>query len=137
VQALFASILIADGRVKATAAITALSLIPTLGMVIPLVFYWGALGAALSAVFTPLLLVVIFGVLIVGRFGMLMEWRSAFNIGAASVLMVVVEALLPEAGGIAILLHSVSLVLFFAVLLCSGEITWKEFARIIPRQEKI
>jgi PST family polysaccharide transporter len=136
VHALFASMLIAAGKVKMTAAITSLSLLPALCIVIPLVYYWGALGAALSAVLTPLLLVLVFGVLIVRRFGTLLEKRSALNIGGAGVLMVLVDAILPKTSGIAILLHLVSLGVFFGVLLYSGEITWKDFARLVPRQRE-
>ena len=134
VQALFASILIAEGRVKMTAAITSLSLLPALGIVVPLVYFWGALGAALSAVFTPLLLVLFFGVLIVRRFGMPLEKRSTCTIGAAGILMFVVDAFLPKASGIGLLLHLVSLGVFFGALRSLGEITWKDFASLVPRQ---
>jgi O-antigen/teichoic acid export membrane protein len=132
-HALFAAILIAAGRVKMTAAITSLTLLPALCMALPLVSFWGALGAAVAAVLTPLVLVVVFGVLIGRRFGALLATRSLCNIGVAGVLMAVVEAFLPNASGPAILLHGVSLGVFFGVLLCMGEITWQEAARLVPR----
>ena len=134
VQALFASILMAAGRVKMTAAITSVSLLPALGIVVPLVYFWGALGAALSGVFIPLLLVVFFGVLIVRRFGALLEQRSLYNIGGAGVLMFVVDAFLPKASGMGILLHLVSLGVFFGALWSLGEITWQDFTFLVPRQ---
>jgi O-antigen/teichoic acid export membrane protein len=134
VIALFASILMAEGRVKLTAAITGLCLIPALCMVVPLVHFWGALGGAVSAILTPLVLVVIFGVLVLRRFGALLEKRSAFNILAAGSLMIAVDIILPRGAGAAVLLHLLSLAVFFGVLLYLGEITWKDLARFVPRR---
>jgi O-antigen/teichoic acid export membrane protein len=133
VHALFASVLMAEGRVKLTAAITGLCLVPALCIVVPLVHFWGAFGSALSAIVIPLVLVLIFGGLVARRFGTLLDKRSAFNILAAGGLMVGVDMLLPRGAGAAVLLHLLSLAVFFAVLLYLGEITWKDLARFVPR----
>jgi O-antigen/teichoic acid export membrane protein len=133
VHAMFASVLMAEGRVKLTAAITGLCLVPALSMVVPLVHFWGAFGGAVSAILTPLLLVLIFGVLVTQRFGALLEKRSVFKILAAGGLMVGVDMLLPRGAGAAVLLHLLSLAVFFGVLFYLGEITWKDLARFVPR----
>jgi O-antigen/teichoic acid export membrane protein len=134
VHALFTWTLIGEGRVKLVAVIMGFSLLPALFITVPLVYFWGALGAALSSVLTALFLLVVFGILIIRRFGSLMEKRSVLNIGAAGILMVFVDALLPRSDGIAIVLHLVSLGVFFGGLFLLREITWTDFTNFVLRQ---
>lgn len=132
VQAILSSILIAAGAVKMTAAITSLSLLPSLLVVSIFTYLWGAVGAALSAICIPFFALLPCSVKIVQLFGGLLTKRSLLNIGMAGTLMFLVDAVIPARDGVYLLLHLVSLAVYGATLHLSGEITYKELALCLP-----
>jgi len=129
---ILAAILIAAGRVKVTAVISSLSLIPSLFVVGIFVKLWGAWGAAWSAVIIPLFVIPLFYLIIVQHFGTFLNKRSMFNIGLSGTLMFLVDVLLPHGQGVFVLLHIVSLTAYVVSLIILGEIGPKDFALFMP-----
>ena len=133
-QAILGSVLNAAGEARKAAAVTILSLIPSLAMLVIFIHFLGVIGAALSSALMPLFGVVIFSGAIWQRFGTLLKKRSLCNIGLAGSLMFLVDALFPEADGFFILLHTIGLVVYVASLVVLGEITRQDVASFLPWQ---
>jgi O-antigen/teichoic acid export membrane protein len=135
IYAILGSVLNAAGKFHKTAAITGFSLVPAFLIIVILIHFWGAVGAALAGTLIPFCGVLIFKMMIWRQFRIPLPRRSLYNIGLAGSLMFLVDAMLPEAAGIFVLLPMVSLGVYVASLVILGEITRKDFIFLVPRQE--
>jgi stage V sporulation protein B len=132
VHAIFGTVLNAAGEARKAAVVTFATIIPSVAILIFLIYFWGAAGAALSRVVTIIASCVILGIMVWKRFGALMNKRSTRNIGVAGGLMFLIFALLSGLDGIFILPYLGGLAAYVTSLLVSQEITRQDFAAFVP-----
>ena len=132
VHAILGAALNAAGEARKAAVVTVASIAPALAMLVLLIYYRGAAGAALSSVVTILASCVILGALVWNRFGALMNKRSACNIGLAGGLMFLIFALLANFDALFILPYAGGLAAYCTSLVVFQEITWQDFAAFVP-----
>ena len=132
VHAILGAALNAAGEARKAAVVTVATIVPALAMLVLLIYYRGAAGAALSSVVTILASCVILGALVWNRFGALMNKRSACNIGVAGGLMFLIFALLSGLDGLFILPYAGGLAAYVTSLLVFQEITRQDFAAFVP-----
>ena len=134
VQAILASILIAADKVKATAALTIVALLPATLVTIGLVQAAAANGAALASMAIPLFAIIPSGFLMMKHCHMSFDLRSMMNIGVAGALMFVIDSQLPRGSGGALLLHAVSLLVYAGALVALREVTWDDLELLRRRR---
>ena len=132
VHAVLGAVLNGAGEARKAAIVTAVSLVPTLAMLILFIDFWGGVGAALSNAVVTLVSCVLLAVLVWRRFGMVMNKRSAWNIGMASCLMFLVFALLSILDTFFILPYAGALLAYGASLIVSQEITRQDVIAFVP-----
>ncbi|PON19166.1 hypothetical protein C2W62_04230 [Candidatus Entotheonella serta] len=131
-QAILGSVLHAAGEMRKAAVVILLTLLPYLGLLVALTYMGGAVGAVWAAVVTPLLGIVVFGVMIWRRFGALLLPHRVGKLALAGSLMFATEALWPELEGWWMLLHGVGLAVYAVTLIACREITWADVQTILP-----
>jgi stage V sporulation protein B len=137
IHAILASVLIALGRVRVMASITALSILPACGIFAVAIHFQGALGAAAANTFVPVIGCVIFGLLLRARIGPFIRWRSLARIGAAGLLSHACNSFASVGPLELVSLYIVSLVVYVAVLLLSREVRQEDFAVVFsPRRRR-
>ena len=132
-NAIMGAVLNAAGQARLAAILSGAMLLPGLVMLVFLVHFWGAVGAALANAVILAVSVIIFSVVIWNRFGTLMIRRSACNIGVAAALMFLVFSLASNFEIFFVLPYAAGLAAYFAALVVLGEITRQDFAVVLSR----
>jgi O-antigen/teichoic acid export membrane protein len=135
IHGILSSMLIATGQARKLAAIASLSVIPSLLISVICIYPYGSLGAAVAGVINLLIRVLLFGLLLRQQYGGVLQGQSMVNIALAGTLMFLVNALLPRAEGIFILLHVISVAVYFVALILFDEIGRQDLAVFWPRQK--
>ncbi len=131
-QAILGSVLHGAGEMRKAAVVIIVALIPYLGLLVGLTHIGGAVGAVWAAVVTPLLGIVVFGVMIRQRLGALLPLRRVAKLALAGGLMFGTEALLPPLEGWWMLLHGIGLAVYAVTLIACREVTWEDVQTILP-----
>jgi hypothetical protein len=80
-------VLIALGRAREIALVSAAAIVPACALLTGAVYLHGAVGAAVASALLPAALCAIFGLLLRAQIGAFLAWRSVGRIGLASLLM--------------------------------------------------
>jgi O-antigen/teichoic acid export membrane protein len=136
-HAILSSVLIALGRAREIALVSAAAIVPACALLTGAVYLHGAVGAAVASALLPAALCAIFGLLLRAQIGAFLAWRSVGRIGLASLLMYGCNIFLAgeSTGFIPLLITAMLGVLIYgAVLFVSGEVGREDFAIVFSRK---
>jgi hypothetical protein len=122
----------AAGQARKAAAVAVGSLLPALGMLVLFVHLWGAAGAAFSNALVILLSSAVLSVLVWQRFGGFVSRESAINIALAVSVMFLTFKAGSALHWFFLFSCGAGLVVYFAVLIVSREITRADVAAFLP-----
>ena len=135
-HAILGSVLLALGRVRASAAVMGLLILPAVPMFTAGVHFYGGLGAAVANVCLPLLSIAIFWWWLQRRIGVFFSLDRLARMGAATGCMIAVY-LLPLQQIIGYLpVLALALCAYGATLFWSGEVEWREIADLLPQRRQ-
>jgi O-antigen/teichoic acid export membrane protein len=136
-HAILSSVLIALGRVGEIALVSAAAIVPACAILTGAIYLHGAVGAAVASALVPATLCAIFGLFLRAQIGPFLAWRSVAKVGLASLLMYSSSIVLTHEflGFIPLQITAmITVLVYVAVLLVSGEVTREDFAIVFSRK---
>lgn len=133
VQAILGAVLVAIGRARSLGALTALTMVLHVPVLVILIHAAGALGAATAIVLVALSNVIAFATLLWREFGAILNLQTMRRIAMAATLMVTVSALISSLGGGVAAVIAAGLLAYAAALTLLAEIRLEDFAAVLAR----